>query len=238
MKLLLLFAILLLCSVSVFAAEGNFYEFVVSKDGNTLNVSDVVLKSGEVPVMINDFSDYRLALVDSKDNKLYEFGFTFDTGFSGEVFGETGSIAPAEGSASLSSVVLSVPYFPKGQRMLIYDNTGAKILEIPVAHFANLCNDGVCQDSESYESCQADCPSGGEDDYCDSVADGRCDVDCAGWKGKDSDCADEAGVEPAQSGSNFAFNTRMLVILGGVITAISGMVVLFARLRNRKEGKS
>ncbi len=242
MRMLPFFAILLLCSASVFAAEGNFYEFVVSKDGSALNAGDVVLKSGMVPVSISDFSDYRLAVVDVEGKKLYESGFTFNSDFIGETFGETGSIAPIEVGVSLSSIVLSAPYFPAGQYVIIYDATGAKVLEIPVLHFANLCSDGICQDSESYESCPSDCPSGSMDDFCDSVSDGRCDPDCNAVSGVDADCATaengDGSVSSVTGQGGFASRMRMLVILGGVIVTVSAAVVLFARLRNRGEADS
>jgi putative hemolysin len=41
------------------------------------------------------------------------------------------------------------------------------------------CGDGKCRTSEDYQNCPQDCPSGGEDLYCDKVADGKCDPDCA-----------------------------------------------------------
>ncbi len=57
------------------------------------------------------------------------------------------------------------------------------------------CGDKRCDSSpnisdlytgENYRSCRRDCPSGGKDNYCDRVKDGRCDPDCK--KGEDPDC--------------------------------------------------
>jgi putative hemolysin len=41
------------------------------------------------------------------------------------------------------------------------------------------CGDGACAPFfENYSLCQADCPSGGRDRYCDRVQDGIVDPDC------------------------------------------------------------
>ncbi|MBI2151256.1 hypothetical protein HYU21_00840 [Candidatus Woesearchaeota archaeon] len=42
-----------------------------------------------------------------------------------------------------------------------------------------------CEASENYASCPQDCPSGGSDGFCDTLADGRCDPDCLA---NDLDC--------------------------------------------------
>ena len=47
------------------------------------------------------------------------------------------------------------------------------------------CGDGTCGVPESFETCPADCPSGGWDGYCDGAADGKVDPDCA--EGEDPD---------------------------------------------------
>lgn len=49
------------------------------------------------------------------------------------------------------------------------------------------CGDGICKNEENYKNCQADCPSGFKDNYCDGISDGRCDSDCT--EGKDIDCS-------------------------------------------------
>ena len=40
------------------------------------------------------------------------------------------------------------------------------------------CGDGSCGFPENSETCPQDCPSGGIDEYCDGIADGKCDPDC------------------------------------------------------------
>jgi len=53
------------------------------------------------------------------------------------------------------------------------------------------CGDGICGAGENYLTCPQDCPSGGEDNYCDGVRDGICDPDC--MENEDVDCAKGRG---------------------------------------------
>ena len=85
-----------------------------------------------------------------------------------------------------SSIQLLIPYFPGGKQLIIYNEENEKVLEIPVLQFADTCGNNVCDPQESYESCPADCVSGGTDDYCDSIADNICDPDCL--LQQDTDC--------------------------------------------------
>ncbi len=50
------------------------------------------------------------------------------------------------------------------------------------------CGDHICEPKrgENYFTCPEDCPSGGEDNYCDALEDGKCDPDCK--SGEDPDC--------------------------------------------------
>jgi len=64
--------------------------------------------------------------------------------------------------------------------------------EIEVTDLMNLsfeeggCGDGMCGYTENFKNCAKDCASGSLDRYCDGVADGKCDPDCA--EGEDLDC--------------------------------------------------
>ncbi|MFB6088929.1 MAG: hypothetical protein ABEK36_04080 [Candidatus Aenigmatarchaeota archaeon] len=57
----------------------------------------------------------------------------------------------------------------------------------------SICNeDGICQSElrENYKTCRVDCPSGGLDNYCDGIDDGKCDPDCD-LAYKDPDCQEK-----------------------------------------------
>jgi len=59
-----------------------------------------------------------------------------------------------------------------------------------------ICGDGKCNfPNENYETCPKDCPSGGYDNFCDRIKDGKCDPDCKEKYGEsaikmDPDCAE------------------------------------------------
>lgn len=63
----------------------------------------------------------------------------------------------------------------------------------------SFCGDGVCNADENYLKCSFDCPSGGNDDYCDSVKDGICDSDCL--QGADQDCVEPENKTSVQNTS-------------------------------------
>lgn len=53
------------------------------------------------------------------------------------------------------------------------------------------CGDGKCEEDETYENCQADCPSGFKDNFCDNLLDFRCDPDCTNNSDLDCVCGDK-----------------------------------------------
>jgi hypothetical protein len=57
------------------------------------------------------------------------------------------------------------------------------------------CPSGLCDASENYESCPADCKSGGRDGYCDKVKDAVCDPDCARTDDEDCICNNDKNCE-------------------------------------------
>jgi putative hemolysin len=62
------------------------------------------------------------------------------------------------------------------------------------------CGDGACGTMEHIGNCPSDCDSGLHDEYCDGLADGRCDLDCVEQGGDDPDCADGAAAQGSSGG--------------------------------------
>jgi hypothetical protein len=60
--------------------------------------------------------------------------------------------------------------------------------DVPKVPYIQACNpDGICTGTENNRICSLDCPSGGKDNFCDTITDGVCDPDCLNGKG-DYDC--------------------------------------------------
>ena len=97
--------------------------------------------------------------------------------------------------------LVKIPYHKDSSEIVIYNDKNEKELTVDVSYFADVCGDGVCQKHESYEDCRQDCKSGGKDDYCDKVGEGKCDPDCK--ESEDIDCKkfplDEAGTEEGEA---------------------------------------
>ncbi len=53
------------------------------------------------------------------------------------------------------------------------------------------CFEGLCENIENYLTCPEDCPSGGEDNFCDLQRDGVCDPDCDGYDFDCDECIDK-----------------------------------------------
>jgi MYXO-CTERM domain-containing protein len=82
------------------------------------------------------------------------------------------------------------------------------------------CGDGKCGTMEDTSNCPADCPAGGLDEYCDGLADDKCDPDCQNLGQDDADCDAAAngngggcGCETGPGGSTAA-GTIWLALLG------------------------
>lgn len=107
-----------------------------------------------------------------------------------------------------ASVSLKLPYLEQAKTMEIYDQ-GRKVF----AKELDFCNNnGVCDTSETTETCIKDCPAGTKDRLCDNKADGICDPDC--FAGVDPDCPRAA---PATT-----IPTKTPVGVGTVLLAIAG----------------
>lgn len=97
--------------------------------------------------------------------------------------------------------VIYVPYDRNAARMEVYSNN-SKVMDIDVSSFSDTCGNKVCDGHESYESCVADCASGGRDDFCDGVSDGVCDPDCSPKTDADCEGRDAKQPVPAQNAQN------------------------------------
>lgn len=97
--------------------------------------------------------------------------------------------------------IIYVPYDRNAARMEVYNNN-SKVMDIDVSSFSDTCGNKVCDGYESYESCVADCASGGKDDFCDSVSDGICGPDCSPKTDADCEGRDSKQSIPTQTAQN------------------------------------
>jgi putative hemolysin len=102
--------------------------------------------------------------------------------------------------------------------------------EVEVTRAMNLsfdetaCGDGSCGFPEDSLSCPQDCPSGGYDEYCDGIRDGRCDPDCLQGTG-DPDCPLATGTinEVPTEKSPLPLILPLLALILGVLAAARWM---------------
>lgn len=162
-KIIILTAILCILCASVYAEK--IYELSLSNTGDALTYSSVKIGEGE-PIIRTLDSPYKIEMKDSSDKQVYLY--SFEPPFYG-------------------AFILNLPYDKTITKIIIKDNQGKDIFDIPTEEFADTCRDQICSPHESHETCPADCKSGSIDDYCDGKKDGICDPDCASED--DIDCA-------------------------------------------------
>lgn len=103
---------------------------------------------------------------------------------------------------------------------LLPDGSEASVVELMDLSFdPSECGDDFCGLPENHNTCPEDCPSGGSDEYCDGIADGKCDPDCEISQESDPDCEVEElakeSINPAvkeATGSEPTFDTKLLLI--------------------------
>lgn len=204
-KFFIFAGIILLAAVS-FAAEQKVYIAGVNNNNNTLELQDIVVTVSNLveEMPFDNDSAYSLELVSANNKVLYKTKFDFTLIYEYKE--------------------ITIPYFENGKEIRVYDKDGNTVLNESVIQFAKTCPDNTCEPHESYESCTADCPSGGKDDYCDSVKDGLCDPDCSA--SQDTDC------KPASTGTGIAIDTNFLA--GISIVMISFAIFGYWRAKQKK----
>ena len=80
---------------------------------------------------------------------------------------------------------LLIPYYDNGKEITIISDSDT-FLSIDVNHFAETCNNEICEEHENFNICPEDCSSGKNDGYCDKELDYTCDPDCTA--NEDLDC--------------------------------------------------
>jgi hypothetical protein len=255
-KLVFVAVLLLILVTSVYAAEQKVYRVTLEYDDGEVSFDNVILTLGAFNEPFTSSGDYRIDLVSFDNEALYSEKFDFNLEVAAiappEWFDEEGNqiYIPGEDEQpqdlTKTTKEILIPYFSNGKQINVYHQTEL-ILEESVVHFSDLCGDGICQDSESYESCQVDCVSGGADDYCDEVDEGICDPDCS--VSEDVDCVVEqitiqdsgletsGGVELVKDTGETPSKQQniklimVLLTLGGVILA---GIFIFINMRKKK----
>ena len=94
------------------------------------------------------------------------------------------------------------------------------------------CNHNqICEpgEGEDYIECPEDCPSGGKDDYCDKIEDGKCDPDCS--KEQDIDCKSGDSRKAGDPDNSYLLYYIIFAIV--IITLV--LFLAYRKLRGKKK---
>lgn len=251
MKKILTSIILLLTLTTGFCAEVLAIELNADNADN-FELVDMRVTQGTATASVAGGA-YTLRVSDSTGGTLHSVSFdvTF-TAYADDIISPLMPNESVGGSGEVSlnetSVIIRVPYYTNAASFSVLK--GASVL---LQQSISLCNNnGACEPSsgENYLTCEADCPSGSSDEYCDEVFDNECDADCGlqGREDKDTDCTCGNGVCddredsitcPADCGqpSNMLNNILYTIIgiMGGVVIVIITVIVLIAKGVNKKK---
>jgi hypothetical protein len=229
-------------------------DFILTKD-DAVTLNDMRIEIGTVSEAA-DSGGYSVSVFSSSGIVLYthyfDAAFTAyadpvdpDKGFpmmpgQEDAIGEYGEVALDE-----INLVIKMPYSTDVSSYQIKKGDSV-LLEGSV----DVCNEnGKCEPNrgENYLSCEADCPSGSSDLYCDGIFDSVCDVDCKnqGREEMDTDCTCGNGVCDLREDSFYCpkdcgkpsnpFLKWVVIILFVIVIFIAGIIFLIVKI---KKGKS
>ena len=161
---------LLICMVFLFTLisvnAGMFYKLSLSNIDNTLTFSSIEVVDIQTP-REETIGKYFVETID----------------INGKEISKTNFDLPQYGGFSVFA-----PYNKETVQISIKDLSRRELFKISTAAYADTCNNKICEEYESYETCPLDCKSGGKDDYCDELKDNVCDPDCSVNSNFDADC--------------------------------------------------
>lgn len=201
---------MILTSILVNATERH-YAISLSSMNGTISFNSVDVVGGDV--LTSDAGDYTAKTIST----------------AGEILSTSKLDIEKDNTDRIRNFILMLPYYPNAKSVWIYDSGGNMMLQIDVTAYGKSCGNKICEPQESYENCQADCPSGGRDDYCDGISDGKCDADCE--PNEDSDCV-PAKRTPVQSVKTPAIETKPAEIT----KEISAKTVMNTDSQDKKQG--
>jgi hypothetical protein len=171
-------AIVILLLVHISLAEQLYSVSLVSTDQG-LAYSSTEISEGEIPPTL-DQGSITIEVIDFSGKLLYE-----------------NKISPP----LFQPFQLFIPYYKNGKEIKIITESESP-LSIGVSHFADTCDNGVCEEHENFNSCKEDCSSGMDDSYCDKQLDSICDPDCTVEEDVDCKIKEEKEIEAKEEEEN------------------------------------
>lgn len=227
---------LCLSFLPVNAQMPSVYYVTVDYDQGSVKIADVSMGTGYASDKNVDVNQpfYWLELLSFSGETLEDkqFNIYLQISYEPPVEGEANTVG---GTAVLDrqKEIVILPYHKDGYVMNLYDANRNLLGTKDVTYLADICGDKICQEHESYENCQQDCPPAGKDDYCnmDKI-------------NEDPDCAPivEAQKQNNQINSEergfLEKNKLWFIGLGVFLLAVLLIIVIVYYIRRGRDGNS
>ena len=128
----------ILFPVFSFAQGSKFYQLSLNYNKDNIALKSIVVLPGEIS-QVNLGGSYKIKLLSFSGSVLYQSNFDVQTSIHGEDFDyTTGKVTPRNIDVDNLDFILTIPYFPTGKEIDVYDSKNTKILTIPVQQFAEV----------------------------------------------------------------------------------------------------
>jgi len=207
-----------------YAAENKVYVAEIQYNQGEVTIDRVFVREGQAsPVHSTVTYEYRLELISFNDEILESVPFNILRYISAR--------PPLPGEEAQDNIILEeaqevvfIPYHINGKLIRLYNNKDNKLLnEESVEYFADLCGDNICQNHESFLTCEQDCPAASQDGYCNQEE-----------FNQDPDC--QKGELEAKTLWQKIMDNKIIVIISSIIVicVIIMIAVYYFLVRKRK----
>jgi hypothetical protein len=182
---------------------------------DTVSGARIILNDGRPTPDLPHGIGYKVAVLDAQGAVVKEYPFAVYFDYNG----------PRLKNEDYSSIKLfevpvnfRIPYSSTMKKLTIYH--GDKLIFSQDLNFCN--NNGVCDSTETHQTCPGDCPLNQKDSVCIPVRDSVCDPDCL--PGVDPDCANTAAG---------AALPVLPLVAGGIVVIVAGAAGLFFLMKKK-----
>jgi hypothetical protein len=184
---------------------------------NTVTVEKIMLTDGRPTMDQKTTGAYSIRVLDAGAGISWERQFDLNFDYFGP---RVKGVDYSNVSYDYQPVTYRIPYSPTMKKLEMYHD--GKLI---FSNNLDFCNgNGICDTTETYQTCPGDCPLDKKDTVCAAVKDSICDPDCL--PGVDPDCTSTNPTAGTQSKNSIPVNVATILCAVG---AAAGCAVVMRR---------